>query len=127
MTDEEIVAPYTGAWIEIETPHESGCPCRVAPYTGAWIEIGNLVLWALVHIRSPPIRGRGLKYSILSPFVGRLLVAPYTGAWIEIETAVQPEETAQAVAPYTGAWIEIEFPETIRKFLKGRPLYGGVD
>ena len=37
-----VVAPYTGAWIEIlkariEKAHE-----QVAPYTGAWIEIIGL-------------------------------------------------------------------------------------
>ena len=38
--DEVEVAPFTGAWIEME------CPCsapiqaaRVAPFTGAWIEM----------------------------------------------------------------------------------------
>ena len=33
------VAPYTGAWIEIEILKEMAPPPKVAPYTGAWIEI----------------------------------------------------------------------------------------
>jgi hypothetical protein len=42
----EIVAPFTGAWIEIPiraTNRAKGYhPQRVAPFTGAWIEIGQL-------------------------------------------------------------------------------------
>ena len=35
------VAPYTGAWIEIEIAEGSDIWDDVAPYTGAWIEIRN--------------------------------------------------------------------------------------
>ena len=34
-----IVAPFTGAWIEISPTLVSKCPLVVAPFTGAWIEI----------------------------------------------------------------------------------------
>ena len=34
-----LVAPYTGAWIEIQMSVNSSLSCSVAPYTGAWIEI----------------------------------------------------------------------------------------
>ena len=34
-----MVAPYTGAWIEICTALKHSRGRRVAPYTGAWIEI----------------------------------------------------------------------------------------
>ena len=34
-----MVAPYTGAWIEICSLLPADQPKRVAPYTGAWIEI----------------------------------------------------------------------------------------
>ena len=34
-----MVAPYTGAWIEIGTPVRKSSSESVAPYTGAWIEI----------------------------------------------------------------------------------------
>ncbi len=56
------VAPFTGAWIEIEGARawmRSGL--RVAPFTGAWIEISNEA-----RLLSMPV------------------VAPFTGAWIEI-------------------------------------------
>ena len=34
-----MVAPYTGAWIEILVVYSTCLPLCVAPYTGAWIEI----------------------------------------------------------------------------------------
>ncbi len=34
-----IVAPYTGAWIEINIALHISAVDLVAPYTGAWIEI----------------------------------------------------------------------------------------
>ena len=37
---DQMVAPYTGAWIEIvNTWEEIADMLHVAPYTGAWIEI----------------------------------------------------------------------------------------
>ena len=57
-----IVAPYTGAWIEIQYEALKYVAENVAPYTGAWIEIFGLL--------------------VLCQQVG---VAPYTGAWIEME------------------------------------------
>ncbi len=34
-----VVAPYTGAWIEIKGTSITASELNVAPYTGAWIEI----------------------------------------------------------------------------------------
>ena len=57
-----IVAPFTGAWIEIEGAFaQISRVFPVAPFTGAWIEILN-------H-----------GWSDRS-----CLVAPFTGAWIEM-------------------------------------------
>ena len=56
-----IVAPYLGAWIEINFSSKSKRKGLVAPYLGAWIEIVNNFL---------------LNSSSY--------VAPYLGAWIEI-------------------------------------------
>ena len=57
-----IVAPFTGAWIEIRILLSARfSDGEVAPFTGAWIEI--------------------------LPFMPRpetIQVAPFTGAWIEI-------------------------------------------
>ena len=36
-----LVAPYTGAWIEISAESTLRVQAGVAPYTGAWIEIAN--------------------------------------------------------------------------------------
>ena len=37
-----MVAPYTGAWIEMNYADGIGFEDTVAPYTGAWIEIRYL-------------------------------------------------------------------------------------
>ena len=100
-----MVAPYTGAWIEIRSVWHASIVDRVAPYTGAWIEI-----------------------RLLCALSGYLKVAPYTGAWIEIRFCGTPKSLAlshptrvrglkykpanvkilyKIVAPYTGAWIEM--------------------
>ena len=67
------VAPFTGAWIEIEDSSRDARELgKVAPFTGAWIEISG-------------------KAYTMDDLKG---VAPFTGAWIEIITAVlNPELT----------------------------------
>ena len=58
------VAPFTGAWIEIESAKDLVSYLGdVAPFTGAWIEIDQNDI-AVAVIR----------------------VAPFTGAWIEIHS-----------------------------------------
>ena len=56
----------------------------VAPFTGAWIEIKKVLRdYETVRV-SHPSRVRGLKFS-LSHIKGKaIVVAPFTGAWIEI-------------------------------------------
>ena len=58
-----LVAPFTGAWIEIPLMMTlmAAMLCRVAPFTGAWIEI-----------------------TIAKTIKAYWVVAPFTGAWIEI-------------------------------------------
>ena len=56
-----MVAPYMGAWIEIELRFGSCEVSMVAPYMGAWIEICSLTM-----------------------YLNNGIVAPYMGAWIEI-------------------------------------------
>ena len=55
------VAPFTGAWIEIEKMKKALGVDTVAPFTGAWIEIEKM-----------------------KKALGVDTVAPFTGAWIEI-------------------------------------------
>ena len=56
----DFVAPYTGAWIEIEIEITMTRDVMVAPYTGAWIEIYD-VFAKKSMIPSHPTRVRGLK------------------------------------------------------------------
>ncbi len=101
------VAPFAGAWIEIQYPPNVTVCFLVAPFAGAWIEILSGVKWS--HCE---------------------LVAPFAGAWIEIiddaldfkgEYGSLPsrerglksclvrrhEKLSNKVAPFAGAWIEI--------------------
>ena len=55
-----IVAPYTGAWIEIYLGTLNIQDWGVAPYTGAWIEITEMQT-AFEEDGSHPTRVRGLK------------------------------------------------------------------
>ena len=55
------VAPFAGAWIEIEGLLGKAFPSPVAPFAGAWIEIFGLIIALIV-----------------------VSVAPFAGAWIEI-------------------------------------------
>ncbi len=54
------VAPHTGAWIEMYNARNVNLDGTVAPHTGAWIEI-SLVFPAVFCIVSHPTRVRGLK------------------------------------------------------------------
>ena len=62
-----LVAPFTGAWIEIGKSSTTPGFAGVAPFTGAWIEMSTKVGVVVVS-----------------------LVAPFTGAWIEIQTDLIP-------------------------------------
>ena len=58
------VAPFAGAWIEIHNILYIATRYYVAPFAGAWIEI-NIDRYDLKEIKSHPSRVRGLKYSTL--------------------------------------------------------------
>ena len=100
-----VVAPFTGAWIEIDGSNGVNWLFRVAPFTGAWIEIG-LARAVVPACRSLPSRERGLKFQWMRTNALVHIVAPFTGAWIEILTG-SPSALLILVAPFTGAWIEI--------------------
>ena len=59
----------------------------VAPHAGAWIEMPYDVVQHSI-IRSPPTRGRGLKWGGLTMARYRVYVAPHAGAWIEMLNAL---------------------------------------
>ena len=99
------VAPFVGAWIEIEAIDQSIFLSFVAPFVGAWIEItgrkrGQPLLTSL------PLWERGLKFLALAKSPLSVIVAPFVGAWIEIQRTGGTDEIA-IVAPFVGAWIEI--------------------
>ena len=77
------VAPFVGAWIEIDALEENAQDLEVAPFVGAWIEI-----------------------CIFYTFYTIYTVAPFVGAWIEIYGRIKHIH-GFAVAPFVGAWIEI--------------------
>ena len=56
----------------------------VAPFTGAWIEIQQAPHGSAMPLWSHPSRVRGLKYPGGDAFALGRRVAPFTGAWIEI-------------------------------------------
>ena len=98
------VAPFTGAWIEIQYYQGAANPQQqVAPFTGAWIEI--LIRWTITRIG---------------------IVAPFTGAWIEIPSSRVKLHVCD-VAPFTGAWIEIPSCKCLCGWTAGRSLHGSVD
>ena len=59
------VAPFTGAWIEIDINIAEEQEMKVAPFTGAWIEIWIERVNNFVSNRSLPSRGRGLKFYMI--------------------------------------------------------------
>ena len=77
----------------------------VAPFAGAWIEIDNEDITQLRRrsLRSPE---RGLKYRLFKILILFSSVAPFAGAWIEIPANCTTGWNYN-VAPFAGAWIEI--------------------
>ncbi len=99
----QVVAPFTGAWIEtFLIPAQFG-RTTVAPFTGAWIETG-------LGCR----HGRGAQ------------VAPFTGAWIE--TGRCPAGYSSRLGrPLHGGVDRNTATRGTVKLIGGRPLHGGVD
>ena len=64
-TDTNVVAPFTGAWIEITTEVFTTLFFTVAPFTGAWIEISTSSEDDAYGGESHPSRVRGLKLTYI--------------------------------------------------------------
>ena len=67
-----FVAPFAGAWIEIERLRAAGHDPEVAPFAGEWIEISRICMLTCRHpssLRSPE---RGLKSDIIVMIVEAL-------------------------------------------------------
>ena len=121
----EIVAPFVGAWIEMDGKKKLKDIAAVAPFVGAWIEICHRV------------------------FSGQIPdVAPFVGAWIEILREICINRKGMSlpswerglkyfpdfdllrivqVAPFVGAWIEICRTGRLCKAATCRSLRGSVD
>ena len=63
------VAPYWGAWIEINLDSGKKSCWWVAPYWGAWIEITEATVVYPENVESLPTGERGLKLSALMPLI----------------------------------------------------------
>ena len=124
-----LVAPFAGAWIEINVVRFTRHHTAVAPFAGAWIEIYPLYRSTLCtsSLRSPE---RGLKFLLVSTFCDstKSLRSPerglkFTGIGdnaalmvslrspergLKYDRAVKDIEEI-SVAPFAGAWIEINF------------------
>ena len=75
------------------------------------------------RLKSPPVRGRGLKRYGTSSHADLQGVAPRAGAWIEtIGRATRL--LGCFVAPRAGAWIETAICCTVAAFLKSPPVRG---
>ena len=61
---------------------------HVAPFTGAWIEINVAIVRISCMFESHPSRVRGLKWFPIFRVFGPFDVAPFTGAWIEIDSSL---------------------------------------
>ena len=77
----------------------------VAPFVGAWIEIDANMKY-MNYVESLPSWERGLKFFFIEEIIKRIFVAPFVGAWIEIVYASGKVYDTD-VAPFVGAWIEI--------------------
>ena len=64
QSNKGIVAPHAGAWIETTQMERNEQAKFVAPHAGAWIET-DVGWYAFYYIKSPPMRGRGLKRQCL--------------------------------------------------------------
>ena len=85
LTYEEVeVAPYTGAWIEIQYLYDTTLSLKSHPTRVRGLKFYS-VYFFLNNFPSHPTRVRGLKFSFLHGYP-LSSVAPYTGAWIEILT-----------------------------------------
>ena len=100
----------------------------VAPFTGAWIEIRRARRNRTQECESHPSRVRGLKCKTQHSHGCTNDVAPFTGAWIEILSCAGALRRIKTVAPFTGAWIEIipHEPTDKQAFFR-RTLHGCVD
>ena len=99
---------------------------QVAPFTGAWIEIDQTLLDYVVSSESLPSRERGLKFLVgVEDGVG-VLSLPSRERGLKL-CGCHDSVRRPYVAPFTGAWIEIGSCRPSRPGWSGRSLHGSVD
>ena len=143
-----LVAPFTGAWIEIYCfPHQAGTSF-VAPFTGAWIEILQLQYLNIYQNRRSLHGSVDWNFSFASfskAFSCRSLHGSVdwnfnqNAVWYYSVTslpsrerglkffAYHPPSKLKHVAPFTGAWIEILTSTLFEITASRRSLHGSVD
>ena len=123
----EMVAPFTGAWIEIIIGFHANRIVVVAPFTGAWIEIKRKLPIVEFGYRSLPSRERGLKFEFAPTLWIGCPVAPFTGAWIEIQMRLRPEAVACASLPSRERGLKCADSVWLTSSSACRSLHGSVD
>ena len=123
--DNDRVALFTRAWIEIFWHERPAYWFGVALFTRAWIEITlpakNPVLSSVALFTRAWIEITAEKNKL-----DKTGVALFTRAWIEI-THNRKCVCLYCVALFTRAWIEILVSATVLTAAQSRPLYEGVD
>ena len=117
------VAPHAGAWVEIVWRRSKPPPRAVAPHAGAWVEIPapSPPPW---WVRSPPTRGRGLKYVLVNDSEYVSESPPTRGRGLKCPSIYHCRNLLE-VAPHAGAWVEIIFrPPVGRGFRQSPPTRG---
>ena len=80
----------------------------------------------MTAIRSPPVRGRGLKPQRYPHQIGHVVSPPVRGRGLKLFD-LDADSPQIKVAPRAGAWIETPKDRSERCADLGRPPCGGVD
>ncbi len=99
----------------------------VAPFTGAWIEIIQTRRKQRRKRKSHPSRVRGLKSDWVPGVGGKHIVAPFTGAWIEINMITRLGIQNGASHPSRVRGLKCHYKKYSNNFLQSRTLHGCVD
>ena len=146
--DNETVALFTRAWIEIPAHLSRAGSCVVALFTRAWIEIPSQY-YTTQSIWSPSSRGRGLKLTVSRKLYSEYSRSPSSrGRGLKFFSPVNADcvllspssrgrglkctihrnlSVSSCVALFTRAWIEIRGGDYLSYLGEGRPLHEGVD
>ena len=119
------VVPRAGTWLETCLVLTSTILSVVVPRAGAGRETNEVERYK-EHIRSFPVRERGLKLLFRKRIPDLTVVVPRAGTWIEIrQPPAHPSNTG--VVPRVGTWIEICTDLSPIGSLSGRSPCGNVD